>query len=161
MVFFLLLFSNLSHHHSCGSAHGGFVSEATSCHFGHEQRTTVYMYDELGRVMRAETDDGLAEDIRYDANGNILSLCRTGNDEEEKTVSYDYDGNQVIQTDDDGSVSRHTYYPNGNLLAKTGENLQFSYNFGNLLTAVRQNGSTRPLAEVIHLADGTKTAVKL
>ena len=142
-------------------AYGGFVSEATSCHFGHEQRTTVYMYDELGRVMRAETDDGLAEDIRYDANGNILSLCRTGNDEEEKTVSYDYDGNQVIQTDDDGSVSRHTYYPNGSLLAKTGENLQFSYNFSNLLTAVRKNGISRPLAEVIHLADGIKTAAKL
>ena len=100
MVFFLLLFSNLSHHHSCGSAYGGFVSEARRCHFGH---------------------------------GNILSPCKTGNDEEEKTVSYDYDGNQVIQTDYDGSVSRHTYYPNGNLLAKTGENLQFSYNLVILL----------------------------
>ena len=30
-----------------------------------------------------------------------------------------------------------------------------------MLTAVRQNGSTRPLAEVIHLADGTKTAARL
>ena len=142
-------------------SYAGLVSEAISCHAGQQPVTTLYRYDDLGRVIGAEVIDGVEESANYDDNGNILSLRKSGTDGGDTAISYSYDGNQVVQTDNDGEVSAYTYYPNGNLRTQSGENLQFSYNFGNLLTAVKQNGSLRPLAEVIHLADGTKTAVKL
>ena len=134
-------------------SYAGFVSEAISHHAGQEPVTTTYRYDDLGRVISAKIIDGVEETVSYDANGNIIALSKTGTDDTGTQISYGYVGNQVVQTDNGGGVSNYSYYQNGNLRSQSGENLLFSYNFRNLLTAVRRNGSSIPLAEVIHLAD--------
>lgn len=51
----------------------------------------------------------------------------------------------------------YTYWPNGNLKTDAKENLSLSYNFSNLLSAVRRG--TAQIAAITYLSDGTKVKV--
>ena len=137
---------------------GGFVSEAVSKHMGQDERTVIYRYDDLGRVIDATEVGGSTEAMEYDANGNVLSAGNgTGGSNTSRTL-FTHSGNRLATIRENNRTTSFTYWPNGNLKTNLKENLSFSYNFSNLLTDVRK-GVTQ-IATITYLADGTKVKVR-
>jgi RHS repeat-associated protein len=99
--------------------------------------TTVYDYDQAGRLANVTQDGTLAAHYEYDANGNRLSVTRSGSG----TVSGSYDAQDRLVSY--GAVS-YTYTANGDLLSTTSgtETTTYSYDvFGNLTNVRLPNGN--------------------
>ena len=107
---------------------------------GQDERTVIYRYDDLGRVIDATEIGGVSETMQYDANGNVLSAGNgTGGSNTSRTL-FTHSGNKLATIRENNRTTYFTYWPNGNLKTNLKENLSFSYNFSNLLTDVRKGG---------------------
>ena len=49
----------------------GLICEALSCHNEQGSRVMMYGYDDLGRLVWAQKDEGDREEMQYDGNGNL------------------------------------------------------------------------------------------
>ena len=136
----------------------GLVCEALSCHNEQEPRFMTYGYDDLGRLVWAQQEEGDREEMQYDGNGNMLSIVRRNQSTTRSQSIFAYNGNLITSSRTDGSNATYSHHSNGNLKNNSAGNLTFSYNCSNLLTAIRR-GTTK-VADIIHLADGTKVQVK-
>jgi RHS repeat-associated protein len=75
--------------------------------------STTTLLDSLGRPYTVQGNDGQRNDVRYDANGNIL----TQTDADGRTTRYEYDAqNRLVKTTDpDGGETRTLYDAAGRL----------------------------------------------
>jgi RHS repeat-associated protein len=99
--------------------------------------TTVYDYDQAGRLTNVTQDGTLAAHYEYDGNGNRLSVTRPG----VGTVSGTYDAQDRLTTY--GAVT-YSYSANGDLqIATSGsDTTTYSYDvFGNLTAVTLPNGT--------------------
>lgn len=124
-----------------------------------EQEYT-YSYDDLNRLKKATyTSYGAANhftvggndngQIRYDLNGNIMSLNRNFNGSTVDVLDYHYSGNQLIEVEDSGTNSLfrdktpangendYKYDANGNMVSDLNKEVsQINYNHLNLVELV-------------------------
>ena len=104
---------------------GGFVSEAVSKHMGQDERTVIYRYDDLGRVIDATEVGGSTEAMEYDANGNILAASRRNGGSSATRTYFTHSGNCLQKVTENNRPWSFTYWPNGNLKTDAKENLSF------------------------------------
>jgi RHS repeat-associated protein len=124
--------------------------------------TNSYHYDQASRLLAAdqESKNGAnteylkTENIRYDNNGNILSIRSWLNKKVIDDLSYSYEGNRLIKIDDAGDESM-------GFRDVRGGRIEYEYDFnGNLvvdknrkeLKMIRYNSANLP--EKIYLKDG-------
>ena len=99
--------------------------------------TTVYGYDQAGRLTDVTVNGALSAHYDYDGNGNRLAVTRPGTG----TVSGTYDAQDRLVTY--GAVS-YTYTANGDLQTVTsgGQTTTYTYDvFGNLTAVGLPNGT--------------------
>ncbi len=99
--------------------------------------TTVYGYDQAGRLTDVTVDGTLTAHYEYDGNGNRLNVTRPGTG----TVSGSYDAQDRLLTY--GAVT-YTHTATGDLQTATsgGETTTYTYDvFGNLRAVTLPNGS--------------------
>ena len=94
------------------------------------------------------TNSFVEKDISYDKNTNLLTLKRYNNGTLTDDLSFSYLGNRRMGYNCD---------LNGNITNDATENLQVSYNFLNLPTAISQNSEVK--ARYSYAADSTKLGV--
>ena len=125
-----------------------------------EKQSYIYDYDPFNRLAsaryRADGNKDGAYDlagtdsptIRYDANGNILSLTRHGFVETKRVaidrLNYSYRANQLTRVEDASGRSEgfvdagvagdaYEYDANGNLVSDRNKQIQVTYNYRNLV----------------------------
>ncbi|WP_412985788.1 DUF6443 domain-containing protein [Pontimicrobium sp. IMCC45349] len=134
---------------------------------GVEARGYAYRYDNLNRILNADygvRNAGLYNlssgfdllGMKYDKNGNILTLSRVGNGVEIDKLAYTYNGNQLDKVTDnttgwanegfnDGNTSGndYAYDANGNMIEDKNKGItSITYNHLNLPSTVTfANGS--------------------
>jgi RHS repeat-associated protein len=107
--------------------------------------TTVYDYDQAGRLANVTQDGTFAAHYEYDGNGNRVSVTRPGTG----TVSGTYDAQDRLTTY--GAVT-YSYSANGDLQTATSgsEVTTYSYDvFGNLVSVGLPNGN-----QIEYVVDG-------
>ena len=125
-----------------------------------------FSYDGIGRLIDAvhsengaRTDGYTERGIRYDANGNLLSISRTAGGALTDSLIFSLTGNKLTALSGTSSAT-FEYDANGNL-AKDGLNgLEFSYNCLNLMqTAQTASGALK--AQFTHSPDGEKLSARV
>lgn len=149
---------------------------------GQTDRTNTYVfsYDSLYRL--SETRQYIAgnlnnqyveKGIRYDENGNILSMQRTANGVLVDDLSYTYTGNRLTSLKESSRTSlagdiylpgstpngMYTYDENGNMITDSRKALKLEYNYLNLLRDVKTTSGVSK-ARYRYLSDGTKLEVR-
>ena len=125
---------------------------------GSTEREYRFSYDELNRLTDAMEYVGdilknthTERGIRYDRNGNILSMTRT-NGADTKNISFTYDGNRRTN-------GRFSYDSNGNIISDSFSGVSASYDILNMPCSLYGDGDYS--AEYTYLADGTKISSKM
>ena len=93
----------------------------------HNNLTTTYQYDNLGRLISEAEGNILFKEYSYDQYSNRSSLTVSGS--ENYAVDYVYDLNNRLTLEEkiEGSTYTTSYYfydPNGNLFSKTTDTLE-------------------------------------
>ena len=136
-------------------SYAGNISSWSWQHSSQPQNTYSFEYDKLSRLVDADhyvgstlTNSFVEKNITYDKNTNLLTLKRYNNGTLTDDLSFSYLGNHRVGYNCD---------LNGNITNDATENLQVSYNFLNLPTAISQNSEVK--ARYSYAADSTKLGV--
>ena len=142
--------------------------------------TYTFSYDSLYRLNETRqyiagnlNNQYVEKGIRYDENGNILTMQRMANGILVDDLLYVYEGNRLtslkesIRTSPAGDIylpgrtpnGTYSYDENGNMISDSRKALKFEYNCLNLLRDVKTTSGVLK-ARYRHLADGTKLDVR-
>ena len=124
-----------------------------------------FSYDGIGRLVDAvhsengaRTDGYTERGIRYDANGNLLSISRTAGGALTDSLIFFLTGNKLTALSGTSSAT-FEYDANGNLVKDGLKRLEFSYNCLNLMqTAKTASGAQK--AQFTYGSDGRKLSEK-
>ncbi len=142
--------------------------------------TYTFSYDSLYRLNETKqyisgnlNNQYVEKSIRYDENGNILTMQRTSGGTLVDNLSYTYTGNQLVslrenvRTSPTGDIylpgnvldGTYTYDVNGNLISDNRKSIKLEYNFLNLLSEVKTASGVLK-TRYVYLSDGTKLDVR-
>ncbi len=142
---------------SCSPSWAGNISSWTWTQDGQDQRTYVFGYDGLDRLVstaqykNATLENKYGEDLSYDRNGNITSITRRNGSTTPSVTSYTYSGNKRNEWE---------YDSNGNVTSANPDNnypVTVEYNILNLPATVTLDDDYS--YSNFYLADGTKLSV--
>ena len=142
---------------SCSPSWAGNISSWTWTQDGQDQRTYVFGYDGLDRLVstaqykNATLEDKYGEDLSYDRNGNITSITRRNGSTTPSVTSYTYSGNKRNEWE---------YDSNGNVTSANPDDnypVTVEYNILNLPATVTLDDDYS--YSNFYLADGTKLSV--
>ncbi len=154
----------------------GNISEIMWLHDTDNIHDYSFTYDGANRLTSALSmgnDNYEERGITYDRNGNIGTLQRTaGTSALVDNLTYIYTGNRLTDLNEavsgtpvgdvfsrgSAAAGSYTYDNNGNMLTDSRKNLQFTYNFLNLLNEVKSGSTVK--AKYTWLADGSKLRVR-
>ena len=106
----------------------------------------------------ARTDGYTERGIRYDANGNLLSISRTAGGAVSDSLRFTLGGDVLLDVSGT-STGVFEYDPSGNLVKDGLNRLEFSYNCLNLMqTAETASGALK--AQFTYGSDGRKLSEK-
>lgn len=146
----------------------------------YQANTYSFSYDSLYRLNETKqyisgvlNNQHVEKGIRYDENGNILTMQRTAGGTLVDNLSYTYTGNRLtsltenVRTSPTGDIylpgsspsGTYAYDQNGNMISDSRRSLKLVYNFLNLLGEVKTT-SGMVKAKYTYLADGTKLGVR-
>ena len=153
--------SRLGYYDASPGVEPSFTGDITSWTWGRgasPKREYRFMYDGLNRLTDAMEYVGdtlknthTERDIRYDRNGNILSMTRT-NGADPDSILFTYNGNR--RTND-----RFSYDANGNLTSDSFSGVAAEYDIRNMPCSLFGDGDYS--AEYTYLADGSKVRSKM
>ena len=123
--------------------YSGMVSQWTWKHGQQPENDYVFSYDGVGRMVAAKhfvdgarTDGYTERGIRYDANGNLLSISRTAGGAVSDSLRFTLGGDVLLDVSGT-STGVFEYDPSGNLVKDGLNRLEFSYNCLNLMQTVQ------------------------
>ena len=145
--------------------YSGMVSQWTWKHGQQPENDYVFSYDGVGRLVAAKhfvdgarTDGYTERGIRYDANGNLLSISRTAGGAVSDSLRFTLGGDVLLDVSGT-STGVFEYDPSGNLVKDGLNRLEFSYNCLNLMqTAETASGALK--AQFTYGSDGRKLSEK-
>ena len=145
--------------------YSGMVSQWTWKHGQQPENDYVFSYDGVGRLVAAKhfvdgarTDGYTERGIRYDANGNLLSISRTAGGAVSDSLRFTLGGDVLLDVSGT-STGVFEYDPSGNLVKDGLKRLEFSYNCLNLMqTAETASGALK--AQFTYGSDGRKLSEK-
>ena len=145
--------------------YSGMVSQWTWKHGQQPENDYVFSYDGVGRMVAAKhfvdgarTDGYTERGIRYDANGNLLSISRTAGGAVSDSLRFTLGGDVLLDVSGT-STGVFEYDPSGNLVKDGLKRLEFSYNCLNLMqTAETASGALK--AQFTYGSDGRKLSEK-
>ena len=145
--------------------YSGMVSQWTWKHGQQPENDYVFSYDGVGRMVAAKhfvdgarTDGYTERGIRYDANGNLLSISRTAGGAVSDSLRFTLGGDVLLDVSGT-STGVFEYDPSGNLVKDGLNRLEFSYNCLNLMqTAETASGALK--AQFTYGSDGRKLSEK-
>ncbi|WP_371484748.1 RHS repeat-associated core domain-containing protein [Kitasatospora sp. NBC_00315] len=114
------------------------VAPATSTYGSATDRTTTYLYDQLGQLTQVNQPGGVVNTVAYDTSGNLASQSGSGAEVATATRTFTYDPlGQVLtaQTQAAGTTGQSGYQ------SATSENFGYD-DRGDLLTATGSAGSS-------------------
>lgn len=154
-------------------SYAGNITQWTWTHKGGdvvspERNIYGFKYDATNRLTNSNlfrgsfflpTNRFTEKDIRYDRNGNIVSLSRFGNEDTTPLhdFTYSYSGNQLVGLSDSGTEYSYSYDANGNMIKDGRKALNFQYNYLNLIESISDGADA--VASYAWLSDGTKVRV--
>ena len=141
------------------------VSQWTWKHGQQPENDYVFSYDGVGRLVAAKhfvdgarTDGYTERGIRYDANGNLLSISRTAGGAVSDSLRFTLGGDVLLDVSGT-STGVFEYDPSGNLVKDGLNRLEFSYNCLNLMQTVQTTvGASK--AQFTYGSDGRKLSEK-
>ncbi|UWN56701.1 RHS repeat domain-containing protein [Alistipes ihumii] len=145
--------------------YSGMVSQWTWKHGQQPENDYVFSYDGVGRLVAAKhfvdgarTDGYTERGIRYDANGNLLSISRTAGGAVSDSLRFTLGGDVLLDVSGT-STGVFEYDPSGNLVKDGLNRLEFSYNCLNLMQTVQTTvGASK--AQFTYGSDGRKLSEK-
>lgn len=145
--------------------YSGMVSQWTWKHGQQPENDYVFSYDGVGRMVAAKhfvdgarTDGYTERGIRYDANGNLLSISRTAGGAVSDSLRFTLGGDVLLDVSGT-STGVFEYDPSGNLVKDGLNRLEFSYNCLNLMQTVQTTvGASK--AQFTYGSDGRKLSEK-
>ena len=145
--------------------YSGMVSQWTWKHGQQPENDYVFSYDGVGRMVAAKhfvdgarTDGYTERGIRYDANGNLLSISRTAGGAVSDSLRFTLGGDVLLDVSGT-STGVFEYDPSGNLVKDGLNRLEFSYNCLNLMQTVQTTvGASK--AQFAYGSDGRKLSEK-
>lgn len=145
--------------------YSGMVSQWTWKHGQQPENDYVFSYDGVGRMVAAKhfvdgarTDGYTERGIRYDANGNLLSISRTAGGAVSDSLRFTLGGDVLLDVSGT-STGVFEYDPSGNLVKDGLNRLEFSYNCLNLIQTVQTTvGASK--AQFAYGSDGRKLSEK-
>lgn len=122
---------------SCGGGNGEKLTSVTDAN----GNVTMYLYDQLGRVLRESDPKGSSTSYAYDAKGNLTS--KTDANGATTNYSYDANGSLVKKKYADNTEETFTYDPKGNILSASNSNIAYNFSYdaaGRMTSSTDSNG---------------------
>lgn len=147
-------------------SYSGRISEIGYSDAMQDYQYMSYYYDHAGRLSDTQRtgDDGEPygeyeeRDMKYDANGNLLSMRRIMSWGDSTHLSFGYSGNRMDMVSAEDSLWRYSYDSDGDMVSDGHRDLELSYNFLNLPSRIRIKDSASLVYS--YLSDGTMVSVK-
>ena len=146
-------------------SYSGRISEIGYSDAMQDYQFMSYYYDHAGRLSDSRRTGNDKEpygeyeerDMKYDANGNLLSMKRIMSLSDSTRLAFGYSGNRMETVSVGDSLWSYSYDSDGNMVSDGHRGLELSYNFLNLPARVRVKGSSTLVYS--YLSDGTMVSV--